>query len=215
MYAVLADDHDLVRESIAATLSHVFSFTVLQAKDAGQAVALTRKHNPALVILDMMMSGMDTFEAATLIRQDAPRTKVIILTGRAEVDLVIRARSLKIHGYALKGDSLDEIRYAINTVMKGGAYVPPSLSEQLLDPERSKRASALDVLTQKEKATLSLLAQGNSMKEVASYMNISVKTAETHRNNLGRKLGHPNKAQIFAFAILHKLVDMQSLAICT
>lgn len=212
MFAVLADDQLLVRESVAATLSKLFQFTVLQAADANEAVILTRKNNPVLVILDMMMPGTDTFEAAAKIRHMAPHTKVIILTGRADVDLVIRSRALKIHGYLLKGDSVDEMRYAINTVLKGGIYVPPSLSECLLDPGRKDR-SALEGLTPKERAVLSLIAQGLAMKQVAHYMEISVKTAETHRNNLGRKLGHPNKAQIFAFALQHRLIDTQALAI--
>ena len=212
MYAVLADNQSLVREAIAQLLTTLFHFKVLQAADAGEAVALTKKHNPVLVILELMMPGMDSFEAATQIRQVAPYTKVVIMTGRAEVDLVRRARSLKIHGYILKADSHGESQYAINTVLRGGAYVPPSLSEQLLDPERDGR-SAIDILTPKEKAMLSLIAQGMTMKQAADHLHISPKTAETHRNNLGRKLGHPNKAQLFAFAMKHQLVDTNSLAI--
>jgi len=212
MFAVLADDQDLVRESLSAVLATMFQFNVLQAKDAGEAVNLTRANNPVLVVLDLMMPGMDTFAAATQIRAMAPHTKVIILTGRADVDLVIRSRAIKVHGYVLKGDSTDEMRYAVNTVLRGGIYVPRSLSQHLLDPDRSTR-SAIDGLTPKERTVLALIAKGMPMKQVAHHMDISVKTAETHRNNLGRKLGRPNKAQIFAFALEHRLIDTGALAI--
>jgi len=212
MFAILADNQSLVREAIAGLLAKEFHFNVLQAIDADVAVTLTQKHNPVLVCMELMMPGLDTFEAATQIRKMAPHTKVVIMTGRSEVDLVARARSLKIHGYILKGDSLEESQYAINTILRGGVYIPPSLSQQLYDPERDGQ-SALDRLTPKECAMLSLIAQGMTMKEAAGHMSISPKTAETHRNNLGRKLGHPNRAQLFAFALKHRLIDSKALAI--
>lgn len=216
MFAVLADDQDLVREAIATVLSHLFQFKVLEAKNASEAVHLTQTHNPVLVILDLMMPGEDSFTAAAKIRQMAPHTKVVILTGRAEVDLLLRARELKLHGFVLKGGgvggAVNELTYAIKTVLSGGIYIAPSLSEHLLDPARTQN-SLINMLTPKERTVLTLLAQGLTMKMAATRMDISVKTAETHRNNLGRKLGHPNRAQMFAFAMRHRLVDDQVLTI--
>src|ERR1035441_6504556 len=146
MYAVLADGQLLVREAISALLTNLFKFEVVQVDDAGAAVAATQKYNPVLVIMEMLMSGMHTFEAAVQIRRMAPYTKLVVMTGQENVDLAIRARALKIQGYILKSDSLDESKYAINTVLRGGVYVPPSLSEQMMDPERRTK-TLLDVLT--------------------------------------------------------------------
>jgi DNA-binding NarL/FixJ family response regulator len=212
MYAILADDELMLRELLSASLTHAFKFDMLTTNNAGDAVELTRKYNPVLVIMDMMMSGMGTFDAIAEIRRMAPYTKVMILSGRADVDLLIRSRAVKAHGYCLKGDLPDEIHYAVKTVMRGGIYMPPSLSTHLLDPAREGR-SAIDALTPKERSALGLLAQGKTMKEVAFVMRISVKTAETHRNNLGRKLNHPTKAQLISFAIQHKLISHSDLAI--
>jgi DNA-binding NarL/FixJ family response regulator len=125
----------------------------------------------------------------------------------------IRKMFILVSGYILKGDNPEEMRYAINTVLRGGVYVPPSLSKHLLDPDR-KSTNLLSVLTPKERSVMSLIAQGYPMKLVAHHMGISLKTAETHRNNFGRKLGHPNKAQIFAFALEHRMIDAEALAIC-
>jgi len=212
MYAVKADNQILVREAISAVLTNLFKFEVIQVDDAGAAVAATQKFNPVLVIMEMLMPGMHTFEAAAQIRRMAPYTKIVIMTGQEDVDLAIQARNLKIQGYILKSNSLEETKYALNTVLRGGIYVPPSLHEQMMDPERRTK-SLLDTLTLKERAMLTLIAQGKTMKVAAVHMNISIKTAETHRNNLGRKLGNPNKAQIFAFAIKHRMVDAESLTI--
>lgn len=212
MVAVLADDHDMVREAFASVLTHVYKWKVIEAKDATEAIAAVRANNPAVVILDLMMPGMDSFEATSQIRQFAPHSKILIWTGRVDVDLLIRSRDYKAHGFVLKGDSIEEMQYALKTVLRGGIYTPPSLSQHLLEPGRKDR-SAIDGLTSKERAVLSLIAQGMPMKEVAYNLSISIKTAETHRNNLGRKLGHPNKAQMFAFALRHNLVDDHALAI--
>jgi DNA-binding NarL/FixJ family response regulator len=212
MYAVIADDEGFLREAISSSLSLMFKFQVLQANSADEALCLTRKHKPSLVLMDMMMPGMNSFDAAVDIRKESKGTKVAIFSGRADVDFVIRSRELRVHGYILKGDGIEEFRYAVNTILRGGIYVPPSLSEHLLDPQR-KEHTALDHLTGKERTALGLLAQGLTQKEIAASMGISVKTAETHRNNLGRKLNHPNRAQLISFALVHKLTDHQALAL--
>jgi DNA-binding NarL/FixJ family response regulator len=215
MIAVLADDHDMVRESFATTLVTNPNFKVrkvLQTDNALGAIELTRANNPALAILDLGMPGLDTFEAVSQIRHIAPHTKVLIWTGRTALDLLIRARQLKTHAYVLKGDPMDEMQYAVRTVVRGGVYTPPSLSHLLLEPGRTEK-SAIGCLTPRERSILAQISKGLPMKEIADNLRISVKTAETHRNNLGRKLGHPNKAQLFAFALRHNLVDTEALAI--
>lgn len=126
-------------------------------------------------------------EGPRLIR---PHAKIGILTRHDHLDLFHRARKHRLNGFILKQDSPDELGYAIRTMLAGGFYTPPSMSSTLMT--YAEPADPVERLTQREKSVLSLYAQGFSMKEIANCLHVSVKTAETHRNNLGRKLGHPN-----------------------
>jgi DNA-binding NarL/FixJ family response regulator len=121
-------------------------------------------------------------------RQIRPYAKIGILTRHDHMDLFLRARRQRLNGFILKKDSPDELSYAIRTMLAGGFYTPPSMSSSVM--AHTEPADAVAALTQREKSVLSLYAQGYSMKEIANCLNVSVKTAETHRNNLGRKLGH-------------------------
>lgn len=107
---------------------------------------------------------------------------------------MLRARRLKLNGFILKQDGTEELFYAIKTIMAGGFYSPPSMSNVLRDTVEI--TDPLEKLTQREKSVLTLYAQGLCLKEIATELNISVKTAETHRNNFGRKLGYLNRSQL-------------------
>jgi len=118
--------------------------------------------------------------------QIRPQTKIAILTRHNHVELFRRARRQRLNGFILKQDSYEELNYAIRTVLRGGFYTPPSMSSELL--VQTEAVDPIDSLTPREKSELVLYAQGYTMKEIANELHISVKTAETHRNNLGRKL---------------------------
>lgn len=130
---------------------------------------------------------MDSFSAALEIRRQHPAVKIAMLTRHCHSDHLLTARRIRLNGFILKTDTSDELFYAIRTIMAGGFYAPPSMSTILRD--QAPNQDPLEMLTQREKSVLTLYAQGLSIKEIASELNISVKTAETHRNNLGRKLG--------------------------
>lgn len=157
------------------------------------------------------MPGLDTFSAAVEIRQLHPTTKIAILTRHGSIEHAVRAKRMRLNGFILKQDPPEELFYAIRTIRTGGFYLPPSMSAQLRDIRED--LDPLHSLTLREKAVLTLYAQGRSMKEVANELNISVKTAETHRNNFGNKLGHPNRSQLTAFAMKHNLVSGEQLAV--
>jgi DNA-binding NarL/FixJ family response regulator len=209
MLAILADDQALVREALSQVLISYFHFEVLQAKNAEEAVVFCHQHYPSLIILDLMMPGLGSLLAVKEIREIRPDVKIAILTGRTDEDLLLRARKLGVNAYILKGDRPDELRYAIRTILDGGYYLPPSMSAAALGSrgQNLQVISKYDSLTHKEKSVLVLMAQGLQMKEVASRMSISVKTAETHRVNMGRKLGNPNRSQLVALAIKFNLTD--------
>ena len=149
----------------------------------------------------MLLPGLDSFSAAVEIRRLQPAARIAILTSHALPDQLLRTRRLRLNGFILKRDASEELFYAIRTILTGGFYSPPSMSTLLRD--QVDHQDPLAGLTQREKSILTLYAQGLSLKEIADELNISVKTAETHRNNLGRKLGHPNRSQITAFALKH------------
>ena len=132
-------------------------------------------------------------------RQIRPQTKIAILTRHNHVELFRRARRQRLNGFILKQDSYEELNYAIRTVLRGGFYTPPSMSSELL--VQSEAVDPIDSLTPREKSELVLHAQGYTMKDIANELHISVKTAETHRNNLGRKLACWTRSLAASFCV--------------
>jgi len=134
-----------------------------------------------------------------------PHAKIAILTRHNHPHLFARARRARLNGFVLKQDSFEELNYAIRTMLRGGFYMPPSMSGAMVEP--SMESDPIECLTPRERSAFALYAQGYVVKDIASCLHVSVKTAETHLNNLRRKLGHPNRAQVTAFALSHHLVD--------
>jgi DNA-binding NarL/FixJ family response regulator len=180
---ILGDDKAIVREAIAHVIHDEHNLDVLQADNAARALDLCKSHMPALVLLETHMPGLDTFAAALDIRQLRPQTKIAILTRHNHTELFRRARRARLNGFILKEDSHEGLNYAIRTVLRGGFYTPPSMSSELLT--HSETTDPIESLTPREKSELILCAQGYTMKEIANVLDILVKTAETHRNNIG------------------------------
>lgn len=209
MLAVLADSHAIVREAIAHVIRKNHNLEVLQADSAASAVQICKSRAPTLVLFEPAMPGLDAFVAAIEIRQMHPRAKVAILTADSHPSVLLRVRRLHLNGLILKKDDPSELDYAIRTILSGGFYASPSMSNILL--QQPEDIDPLAALTLREKTVLMLYAQGYSIKEIANELHVSVKTAETHRNNFGRKLGHPNRSQVTAFALQHHLITNEQL----
>jgi DNA-binding NarL/FixJ family response regulator len=168
---------------------------VLQAASAAHVVELCQTHSPALVLLETMMPGLDTFSAATDIKRLRPHAKIGLLTRHTDPVTLSRFRRHQLHGLIYKCDPTEELHYAIKRMLGGGFYVPPSATPAGLTPQSND--NGLDSLTERETSVLTLYAQGLSIKDIANELHISVKTAETHRNNFGRKLGNMNRCSLF------------------
>ena len=151
----------------------------------GPGLILCQSHNPALILLETFLPGLDTFAAAADIRQLRPAAKIAILTCHGEPALLNRARRARLNGFILKKDGFEELNYAIRTILKGGFYTPPSMSSVLVEP--AMEMDPLECLTEREKSVFVLKAQSYQTKDIANALNISVKTAETHLNNIRRK----------------------------
>lgn len=145
-------------------LAHKYSMEVLQAGNAAKAVQLCQSQPPALVLLETMMPGLDSFSAALDIRRDCPAAKIAILTRYSNPEYMLRVRQHRLNGFILKTDSLDELYYALHTILNGGFYTPPSMSTLLRDQVPGQ--DLLSILTQREKSVLTLYAQGWSQPAV-------------------------------------------------
>ena len=184
---ILEDDVATSRQAIAHLIAEEHKLDVLQADHAAGPLALCRSHNPALVLLEAMLPGMDGYATAAGVRQARPAARIAILTHHNDPSLLARARRERLNGFILKRDGFEELSYAIRTILKGGFYLPPSLSSAVIEP--ALEPDPVESLTSRERSVFSLYAQGYGNQAIAEALHISAKTAETHVNNLRRKLG--------------------------
>jgi two-component system response regulator NreC len=163
------------------------------------------------------MPGFSSFEATRQIRKNRPETKVLVLTMYDDEDYLVEGMEAGGNGYVLKDSPAQQMLAAVRDVHRGGSFLSPRMLAQLVDDFRSRIKSATRLprfatLTAREKQVLKMLAEGNSVKEIACELNLSVKTVEAHKFNLMRKLDIHNKAQLVQYAIQKKVIRIPSLA---
>jgi DNA-binding NarL/FixJ family response regulator len=211
---LLADDHTLFRQGVARLLAGEPDLQVVgEASNASEAIAQCGTLTPDLVIMDIGMPGLSSFEAARQIRHRAPETRVVFLTMYEDEDYLGEAMQSGACGYVLKDCPTTQLLAAIRDVHAGGSYLSPKMLNQLVHdfrtrPNTEEGLSRSSSLTRREKEILKLLAEGLSVKETASFLNLSVKTVEAHKFNLMRKLDIHNKAQLVHYAIQKKILCM-------
>jgi DNA-binding NarL/FixJ family response regulator len=208
---VLADDHNLVRAGVRKILeSHSGIEVVGEVGDGAAAVALLESRDDVdVLVLDLTMPGMDGFEVLEHAKRVRPDTRVLVLSMHAGSEHVARAVREGADGYLLKDSAVQELVAAIEAVMAGRSYYSPTVQEQLSHIVRAGSALArpLDQLTDRERDILKLVARGLSTKEIASRLDISPRTVDTHRANLMRKLGLKSVALLTQFALREGLLD--------
>ncbi|HXG33814.1 MAG TPA: response regulator transcription factor [Bryobacteraceae bacterium] len=211
---LLADDHTLFRQGVRTLLAAEPDMEVVgEASNGVEAAAKAAELRPDVVLLDIGMPGPSSFETARQIRRQRPETKVLFLTMYDDEDYLLEGMQVGANGYVLKDSPATQLIGAIRDVYRGGSYLSPRMLGQLVDDFRSRIRSAdqqprLATLTPREKEVLKMLAEGNSVKEVASLLNLSVKTVEAHKFNLMRKLDIHNKAQLVQYAIQKKIIKI-------
>ena len=211
---LLADDHTLFRQGVGRLLSAEPDLQVVgEASNASDAIAQCRNLTPDLILMDVGMPGLSSFEAARQIRQAAPGTRVVFLTMYEDEDYLGEAMQSGAAGYVLKDCPSAQLLTAIRDVHSGGSYLSPKMLNQLVHdfrtrPNSEERLSRSGSLTRREREILKLVAEGLSVKEAASFLNLSVKTVEAHKFNLMRKLDIHNKAQLVQYAIQKKILCM-------
>jgi DNA-binding NarL/FixJ family response regulator len=213
---LLTDDHTLFRQGIRTLLTAEPDIDVVgEAANAAEAVALAGDLRPDIVLMDIGMSGMSSFEATRLIRKQRLDTRVIFLSMYDDDEYVAECMEIGGDGYVLKESPADQLLTAVREVYRGGSYLSPRLLTRLVADFRTHgRDGARDALsrarlgnlTKREHEILKMLAEGKSVKEIAGGFDLSVKTVEAHKFNLMRKLDIHNKAQLVQYAIRKKVI---------
>lgn len=209
---VLVDDHPLVQEGIIARLETEASLEVVgAANDGAQALQLIAEVKPDVVLMDISMPVMNGFEATERLRAEQPDVRVLILSMHESREYILKLIQCGAAGYVLKDVSSVELITAIKTVHSGATYFSAGASQSLfsqpdLQPQ-VETENQQEALTGRETEVLRLLAEGASNKEVARKLDISVRTAESHRQNIKSKLDIQTAAGLVRYAIEHKLID--------
>jgi two-component system, NarL family, response regulator NreC len=215
---LLTDDHTLFRQGIRTLLSAEPDLEVVgEAGNAFDSVTVARQLRPDVVLLDIGMTGMSSFEATRQIRKERPETKIVFLSMYDDEDYLSEGMEIGASGYVLKDSPADQLVTAIREVHRGGSYLSPRLLTRLVDGFRVQGHNAVrqprfGTLTKREREILKMLAEGKSVKEIATGFDLSVKTVEAHKFNLMRKLDIHNKAQLVQYAIQKKVIRLMDPA---
>jgi len=212
---LLADDHQIFREGLASLLDRQPEMEVIQqASDGLQAVSFTRDLNPDVVVMDLTMPGMNGIEATRLIANEVPEVKVLCLSVHGDTQFISAVLDAGASGYLLKDCAFEELVTAIHTVMGNQIYLSPGIAGTLVDDYKARRPesvpSAFSQLTEREREIVQLLAEGQSTKEIAERLCLSVKTVGTHREHLMAKLHVHSLAQLTKYAIREGLTSVES-----
>ena len=209
---LVADDHEVVRRGVCALLEGHAGFEVCdEAVDGRDAVEKAKHSLPDVVILDIGMPGLNGFDAARQIRSVSPDSEVLILTMHESEQVIREVLAAGARGYVLKSDAGRDLITAVEALSRHKTFFTSRVAEMVLQkylegsPELVK--SEATSLTPREREVVQLVAEGRTNKEVATTLNISVKTAETHRTNIMRKLDCHSLSELVRYAIRNKIID--------
>jgi DNA-binding NarL/FixJ family response regulator len=209
---LIADDHGIVRAGLKLLLGRIAGVDVVaEAADGRDAVRLAKVFAPDVVLMDVAMPRLNGLDAASQIVRDNPRIGIVVLSMYTDESYILRALNNGARGYLLKDNADDELETAIRTVAAGRPYFSRVIADALLEEHvhlMKKRGvtDSYDLLTEREREVLQLLAEGKSNKEAAAVMNLSPYTIDTHRTNLMQKLGLHNTAELVLFAVRKAII---------
>jgi len=211
---LIADDHDLMRRGVKALLqSHAGWEIIGEAHTGREAVSKAEELKPDVVILDISMPDLNGVDAAKRIRKASPDTEVLILSVHYSDQLIRDILEAGVRGYIVKSDSDRDLVIAVETLANHKPFFTPRATEVMLTNFNEGKTKAdlpetmRDRLTSREREIVQLLAEGKSSKEVASSLNISVKTAETHRANIMRKLQLHTVSELVRYAVRNQIIE--------
>ena len=211
---VIADDHEIVRSGLKMLLESDPDMRVVgEAADGEQAFQVAMREKPDILLMDISMPpGQSGLIACGHVAKRLPKTKVIVVTMFAEPEYLFFTLRGGAAGYLLKNSSREDLLNAVRTVHAGGSFIHPKMVEnitrQLVSPDGEAEDTSYKQLTTRELEILQLLAKGHTNKEISEKIYLSIKTVEAHRSKIYAKLGFKTRADLVAYAIRHKLLDL-------
>ncbi len=202
---LLADDHKLVRAGLRVLLERIPDMEVVgETADGQDALRQIAELRPDVALVDVSMPGLNGIETAARVAREHPATRVLIVSMHLDEEYVHRALSAGAAGYLLKTSELEELEIAVRAVGRGETWLSPDVSARVvrsLGKGDKAGASPYELLTQRQREVLQLIAEGRSTKQIAQRLGISVKTVETHRSELMERLGIHGIAGLVRYAI--------------
>lgn len=211
---LIVDDHPVVRQGLSALLGKNPDVQLVgEAADGQQALSKIRELSPDVVLMDISMPQMDGLEVTELLRKEAPNVKVIILSMHTNRDYILRIIQAGARGYILKDAPPEEFLRAIQAVSDGETFFSPDVARIALNQYVSSggKPSPFSQLSEREREVLAMIAEGRSNKEIAAQLGIGVRTAETHRERIMRKLNIRTVAGLTKFAIVNGISSLDDV----
>jgi two-component system nitrate/nitrite response regulator NarL len=209
---LIVDDHPVVRKGLHSCLATKENLKIVgEAVDGDDALRKVKELSPDIVLMDLYMPKKDGLEVTDLLRKEAPQVKVLILSMQGTRDAVLRIIKAGARGYVLKDTPPDDLVRAIEAVQAGEAFFSPPVAQIALNQyvSESDQGDPLSKLSEREREVLALIAEGKSNKEIAMLLGIGVRTTETHRERIMRKLSIHSVAGLTKFAIAHGIISLE------
>ncbi len=210
---LLADDHKLIRAGLRLVVEQEQDLSVIgEADDGRQAVELAKTLRPAVVVLDVGMPNLNGIEAASQIREAVPDAAIVMLSMHSDEAYVLRALAAGARAYLLKDSAEGDLVRAIHAVVEGKSFFSPTVSKVLLEDyvrklQRTGAQDSYDLLSPREREILQLVAEGKSNKEIATLLNLSVYTVETHRARIMQKLNLRGVPELILYAVRKGIIS--------
>jgi two-component system, NarL family, response regulator NreC len=206
---LIVDDHAIVRAGLRVLIEREDGMVAVdEAANANEAIFCAIEHKPDVLLIDVTMPGESGIEALPKLLEASPTSKVLVLSMHDDPHYVREAFAGGAHGYVLKDAADAEVIAAIREVASGGSYVNPTLGARMVAAEAKEHAEArADPLSEREHEVLRLLALGHTNQEIATTLFISVRTAETHRAHIMRKLGLASRAELVRYALTREILE--------
>ncbi|MHC6224852.1 response regulator [Pseudomonas sp. X10] len=211
---LLVDDHSLIRAGVRALVSDIPGYTVIgEADDGSQLLELVQRLVPDIILLDISMRSTSGLDALEQLRATGCRCKVLILSMHTDPELIMRALESGAHGYLLKDTTATELEQALSALRSGERYLSPAIAHTVINQALMRAQSGKETvdrhnLTARQLEILRLIVRGKSTREIANGLGLSIKTVETHRSQIMKRLQIYDVAGLVLFAVREQIISL-------